>query len=175
MTKKLYFIAIFPHQQIIDEVQIFKRDLALHYENSKALKNEAHITLCPPFSREADWEEDIFRAFYDIDTHIAPFEIVLNGFGSFANPKNPVIYIQPEDSEPLRILYQRVKAKFNFNNYSFNPHMTVAYRDLTWENYLKAWEVYNKKAYKTNFLVDKIILLRHDQQWVPIAEKKLIL
>jgi len=93
MTKKLYFIAIFPPQQIIDEVQIFKRDLALHYENSKALKNEAHITLCPPFSREADWEKDIFRAFYDIDTHIDPFEIVLNGFGSFANPKNPVIYI----------------------------------------------------------------------------------
>jgi len=53
--------------------------------------------------------------------------------------------------------------------------MTVAYRDLTWENYLKAWEVYNEKPYKTNFLVDKIILLRHDQQWVPIAEKKLIL
>lgn len=106
---------------------------------------------------------------------MAPFEITLNGFGSFAKPENPVIYVKPEDNERLRMLHQKVKDIFNFTNYSFNPHMTIGYRDLTWENYLKAWDVYKDKEYKTNFLVDKIILLRHDQHWVPIAEKKLIL
>ncbi len=51
--------------------------------------------------------------------------------------------------------------------------MTVGYRDLTWENYLRAWEKYQHFPYKTNFLVDKILLLRHDGNWVPIAEKRL--
>jgi 2'-5' RNA ligase len=173
--KKLYFIAIYPPQHIIDEIKEFKLDFAVKYESSKALKNEAHITLFPPFSREVNLEADIHKAFQKIDTHLSPFEIVLNGFGSFANPKNPLIYVKPESNEQLKMLYQKVKAIFNFRDYSFNPHMTVGYRDLSWENYLKAWEVYQDKEYKTKFLVDKIILLRHDHQWIPIAEKKLML
>ncbi|WP_415329177.1 2'-5' RNA ligase family protein [Chryseobacterium sp. MMS23-Vi53] len=171
--KKLYFIAIYPPQEIIDEVKIFKQDLALHYENSKALKNDAHITLFPPFSREVSLESDIHEAFQKIDTLHSPFEIKLNGFGSFANPKNPVLFVQPESNENLQELYWRVRERFNFMKYNFNPHMTVGYRNLTYENFLKAWEIYKSKEYKTKFLVDKITLLRHDSSWIPIAEKKL--
>lgn len=169
--KKMYFIAIYPPEKIIEEIKLFKRDLAISYGNSKALKNEAHITLFPPFSRELELEEDIHTAFQKVDTHLAPFEIELNGFGSFPNPKNPVIFVHPEDNSHLTDLYNRVKQQFNFAKYSFTPHMTVGYRDLTWENYLKAWEKYQHKEYKTKFLVDKILLLRHDGNWVPIAEK----
>lgn len=170
--KKLYFIAIYPPQQIIDEVKIFKQDLALNYNNSKALKNDAHITLFPPFSREIELEEDIHVAFQKIDTNISPFEITLNGFDGFPN-KNPVLFVKPEENEHLIELYNKVKQHFNFIRYAFNPHMTVGYRDLSFENYLKALEVYKNKNYKTKFLVDKIILLRHDGKWISIAEKKL--
>lgn len=169
----MYFIAIYPPQEIIDEVRVFKKDLALNYANSKALKNDAHITLFPPFSRDIDLESDIHTAFQKIDTEVSPFEVILNGFGSFPNPKNPVIFIQPEINENLKLLHQKVKQYFNFIKYSFTPHMTVGYRDLSFDNYLKAWDVYKDKTYKTKFLVDKILLLRHDGKWVPIAEKYL--
>ncbi|WP_347219235.1 2'-5' RNA ligase family protein [Chryseobacterium sp.] len=171
--KKMYFIAIYPPEKIIEDVKGFKRDLADSYGNLKALKNEAHITLFPPFSRELELEEDIHIAFQKINTSLSPFEIELNGFGSFANPKNPVIFVHPEDNTHLADLHNRVKQQFNFAKYSFTPHITVGYRDLTWENYLKAWEKYEDKEYKTKFLVDKILLLRHDGKWVPIAEKTL--
>lgn len=169
----MYFIAIYPPQNIIEEIKIFKQDFALHYENSKALKNEAHITLFPPFSREITSENDILEAFQKINTTVSPFEIELNGFGSFANPKNPVIFVKPENNGQLNDLYLRVTEIFNFMNYSFHPHVTVGYRNLTWENYLKAWEQYQDREYKTKFLVDKILLLRHDENWIPIAEKRL--
>lgn len=171
--KKLYFIAIYPPHEIIEEVKVFKKDLALNYENSKALKNDVHLTLFPPFSRELELESDIHAAFQKIDTNLPPFEITLNGFGSFPNPKNPVLFVRPEANENLNLLQQRVRQYFNFIKYSFTPHMTIGYRDLIYEKYLKAWAVYKDKEYKTNFLVDKITLLRHDQRWVPIAEKKL--
>jgi 2'-5' RNA ligase len=171
--KKMYFIAIYPPQEIIDEVKVFKEDLALNYNNTKALKNDAHITLFPPFERELDLENDIHVAFQKIDTNISPFEITLNGFGSFPNPKNPVLFIEPEENQSLKDLQLKVNEIFNFKNYSFHPHVTVGYRDLTWENYLKAWEIYNGKEFKTKFIVDKILLLRHDGKWIPIAEKKL--
>jgi 2'-5' RNA ligase len=51
--------------------------------------------------------------------------------------------------------------------------MTVGYRNLSYENFLKAWEIYKDKPYKTKFIVDKISLLRHDGKWIPIDEKKL--
>ena len=171
--KKMYFIAIYPPQEIIDEVKVFKKDLASNYYNSKALKNDAHITLFPPFERELDLENDIHVAFHKIDTNISPFEITLNGFGSFPNPKNPVLFVEPEKNQDLKDLHLRIKEIFNFKNYSFHPHVTVGFRDLTWENYLKAWEIYEEKEFKTKFIVDKITLLRHDGKWVPIAEKKL--
>lgn len=171
--KKMYFIAIYPPDKVIQEVKNFKKDLAACYGNTKALKNDAHITLFPPFSRELEWESDIHTAFQKINTEMTPFKIELNGFGSFPNPNNPVIFVHPEPSLHLAELYHRVKEQFNFVKYSFNPHMTVGYRDLAWENYLRAWEAYKEKEYKTSFLVDKILLLRHDGHWIPIAEKKL--
>ena len=170
--KKMYFIAIYPNQEIIDEIRIFKEDLALNFNNSKALTNDAHITLLPPFERELELEEDIHIAFQKINTNLTPFDIILNGFGSFPNPKNPVLFVQPEQNENLKQLYLNVKEKFSFGKYSFHPHMTVGYRNLTFENYLKAWEIYKDKDYKTKFIVDKILLLRHDGKWIPINEKK---
>ncbi|MCE3077268.1 2'-5' RNA ligase family protein [Chryseobacterium gwangjuense] len=167
----MYFIAIYPPQHIIEEISIFKKDLAINYGNSKALKNEAHITLFPPFDREIELEDDIHVAFQKINTELPPFEITLNGFGSFPNPKNPVLFVQPEENENLKQLHYKVKERFNFKNYSFNPHVTIGYRDLTYENFLKAWMNYKEKPYKTKLLVDKIVLLRHDGKWVPIAEK----
>ncbi|MDQ0783425.1 2'-5' RNA ligase family protein [Chryseobacterium sp. W4I1] len=171
--KKMYFIAIYPPQEIIEEVKVFKKDLMLNYGNSKAIKNDAHITLFPPFSRELELESDIHAAFQKIDTNMSPFEIILNGFGSFPNPKNPVLFVQPETNNNLNILHQRVKQHFNFTKYTFTPHMTVGYRDLSYDNYLKAWEVYKNKEYRTKFIVNKISLLRHDGKWIPIAEKAL--
>lgn len=171
--KKMYFIAIYPHSELIEEIKVFKKDLATNYGNSKALKNDAHITLFPPFSRELELESDIHTAFQKINTEMAPFEIELNGFGSFPNPNNPVIFVHPESNPNLTELYHRVKDRFDFIKYSFSPHVTVGYRDLTWENYLRAWEVYKDKEYKTKFLVDKISLLRFDDQWISIAENKL--
>lgn len=169
----MYFIAIYPPQEIIDEIKIFKADLALNFNNSKALKNDAHITLFPPFEKVIDLEKDIYDTFQKINTHISPFEIILNGFGSFPNPKNPVLFIQPEENQNLKDLHLKVKERFSFKNYSFHPHVTVGYRDLTWENYLKAWEIYERKEFKTKFIVDNISLMRHDGKWISIAEKKL--
>ncbi|MGO4708001.1 2'-5' RNA ligase family protein [Chryseobacterium sp. 2TAF14] len=171
--KKMYFIAIYPDQKIIDEIRVFKEDLALNFANSKALKNDAHITLLPPFSRETELEEDIHIAFKKINTKMAPFEIILHGFGNFPNPENPVLFVKPEENETLKQLFFNVKEKFSFGKRSFSPHITVGYRDLSYENFLKAWEVYKNKIYKTKFIVDKILLLRYDGKWVPINEKKL--
>ncbi len=54
---KLYFIAIYPPSSVIEDIRFFKEDLAKNYNNSKALKNEAHITLFPPFQEKSQWRQ----------------------------------------------------------------------------------------------------------------------
>ncbi|WP_228377971.1 2'-5' RNA ligase family protein [Chryseobacterium luteum] len=120
--KKMYFIAIYPLQGVVDEIKVFKKDLALNYENSKALKNDAHITLFPPFSRDIELESDIHAAFQKIDTDISPFEVTLNGFGSFPNPKNPVIFVQPEANENLNLLHERKAVLQFWQEFFYSSH-----------------------------------------------------
>lgn len=170
---KFYYIAIYPPQNIIDEIREFKEDIAKNFNSVKALKNDAHITLLPPFSRELSLEQDIHIAFKKIDTNFSPFEIELNGFSNFPNPKNPVIFIKPEPNETLELLHLKVSEQFKFNKTSFNPHITIGYRDLTFENFENAWNKYQNLKYQRKFQVEKILLLRHDGSWTKIAEKLL--
>ncbi len=171
---KLYYIAIYPPQNIIDEIREFKEDIAKNFNSVKALKNDAHITLLPPFSRELSLEQDIHVAFQKINTNFSPFEIELNGFGNFPNQKNPVIFIKPETNETLKLLHLKVSEQFKFNKTSFNPHITIGYRDLTFENFQKAWNKYQNLKYHRKFQVEKILLLRHDfGKWKVLDEKKL--
>lgn len=92
---KLYYIAIYPPQNIIDEIREFKEDIAKNFNSVKALKNDAHITLLPPFSRELSLEQDIHVAFKKIDTNFSPFKIELNGFSNFPNQKNQLFSLNP--------------------------------------------------------------------------------
>ena len=57
---------------------------------------------------------------------------------------------------------------------NFNPHLTVAYRDLTSENFEKAWEEYEDKDFKERFDVQKVGLYKHfNQRWNLISTKEL--
>ena len=46
----------------------------------------------------------------------------------------------------------------------FKPHITVAYRDLTPENFSVAWQEYKDKTVNSVFHVDAIHLLEHDRK-----------
>ena len=48
----------------------------------------------------------------------------------------------------------------------YKPHCTVAYRDLSADNFLKAWKEYKDKPFDAEFEVDAFYLLQHDtKKW----------
>jgi 2'-5' RNA ligase len=110
------------------------------------------------------------------------FEIKLNGFGAFDNPKNPVIFVRPEASGNLNKLQRNLIAKLSdllpkeiaHTDTDFHPHITVAYRDLTSENFEKAWPEYELKPFSASFKVTTFHLLEHDgTKWNIVATKNL--
>lgn len=111
-----------------------------------------------------------------------PFSIGLDGFGAFHNKYNPVVFINPVINNEIIKMQKELMISFNsiFPAYvhqvdrSFKPHITVAYRDLTPENFSMAWQEYKHKAFDDVFNVHTIYLLEHNtNKWNIIGARKL--
>ncbi|MGQ2984448.1 2'-5' RNA ligase family protein [Flavobacterium sp.] len=178
--ENLYFIALLPHEAISDEITAFRQDLAQNYNSSRALRNMPHITLKAPFKLDGREHGTLLKWFEGIRPNTGVFNVELEDFGSFDNKNNPVIYVKPLMTPQLEALQLSVINAFE-NNYpeigihyverKFHPHMTIAYRDLTPEQYERAMDVYQHKKYNATFRADRFFLLKHDgEQWNVIKE-----
>jgi len=184
MTQQnLYFIAIIPPNDISQEVTAFRNDFKNNYNSRAALKNMPHITLKAPFKTEAHLHEQVIHWFNNLDVPIAPFDLELHNFGMFDNIKNPVVYVHPMPNEAMATLQKAVLNGFesafpgipvHFHEHTFSPHMTIAYRDLAYAEFIKAWQGYSTKEYNSQFEVNSFYLLQHNgTAWKVVAEHTL--
>lgn len=179
-SKNLYFIAIIPPQAICEEVTAFKHDFEKNYNSSKALRIIPHITLKPPFHLKEEDHAKLLDWFRHLNPDAENFAITLDGFGSFSNSKAPVLFVKPKPSPQLNTLQKDLIKSFenhfpeiglHYHEKAFNPHMTIAYRDLSFEEFKKAWHEYSRKNYKATFEVTSLYLLQHDtKEWNIICE-----
>lgn len=171
----LYFIAVVPHEKLAEKAKQFSKDFADRFNSVKSFKNFPHITIVKPFRFDENQESFLVGKFSEMTIKSPPFDLKLKDFGCFANRTNPVIFIKPEKTDELQKLYDEVQPQMNFHPISqFHPHLTVAYRDLTSDNFTKAWEEYQSKTFEDSFLVDKICLFKHyDGKWNLLKIKNL--
>jgi 2'-5' RNA ligase len=179
----LYFIAIIPPEEIGEAVTEIKQDFANRFKSSKALKVIPHITLKAPFKNSQENHTELLRWFALMNVNVKLFLQELKNFGSFPNKRNPVIFIEPIMNESLRTLQKNIinhfvkkfgKSQVAQNEYKFNPHITVAYRDLLYHQYKIAWEEYRSKKFEATFEVNSFHLLHHDgKKWNTIKESLL--
>lgn len=181
--ESLYFIAIILPLVTASEIEIFRLEMAEKYNSKAALKVMPHITLKAPFKLSADGGRELLEWFKSVPVQASTFTIELNNFGSFDNSKNKVIYVRPHLSRQLAALHNDIIISFSTmyphirnstHEHMFNPHITIAYRDLSLENFQLAWDDYRYKTYLSNFVCDRISLLKHNGlRWEVIAENYL--
>lgn len=165
----LYFIAVVPDETLHRKIREVQADFAARFSARKALANFPHITLIPPFRREA--ESNVIERFMELSLRKEPFDVELCNFGSFQNRNNPVIFIELGHSADLFSLQRFFAEKFPVNYNIFHPHITVAYKDLSMENYDAAWEEYIKKVFSGTMRISSVHLYRHsDGKWNDIAK-----
>ncbi|MHC0065294.1 2'-5' RNA ligase family protein [Nostoc sp. UIC 10890] len=167
-----YFIALLPSQDIQDYANQIKQDFADRYSSSGALKSPPHITLQPPFEW-ADANLPLLEAsLKEFAREQQPLVITLRGFDAFV-PR--VIYINVVRSQELLTLQTNLMAYTESNlgivdqvskTRPFTPHITVAFRDLTKQNFKAAWPEFEKRQLHFEFTADKLTLLLHDgKRW----------
>lgn len=169
---QLYFVAIIPPDPVLNDAQQLKKHFAQTYNSKAALRSPPHITLHMPFRYKVEKEKKITDSLEQITSEVAPFSIQINGFGAF-DPR--VIYLNVIRNESLvhlqRQVGQTMKKTLNIHNANykdrvFNPHLTVAFRDLRKPAFHEAWKVFKEKPYDTGFTTSAFSLLKHDgQSW----------
>jgi 2'-5' RNA ligase len=167
-----FFIALLPPQEIQDYANQIQQHFAQTYKSRGAQNSPPHITLQPPFEWQLDAVpilEQCLRAFAEMRS---PIPITLNGFGAFV-PR--VIYINVLKTPELLTLQQDLMAYVETSlgivhqvskSRPFAPHMTVAFRDLTRQNFRAAWPEFQDRQLEFEFAASQLTLLIHDgKQW----------
>ena len=173
-----YFIVLIPPKDVVDSTTAIKNDFAARFNSKRALRVVPHLTLKAPFNLPISGHSQLVSWFQSLSPAQSKFQMALNGFGSFENTHGPVVFILPILNDNLAVLQKEIIQNFRHlfpahilpTDLKFKPHITVAYRDLSFQNYVEAWKEYSQKEFKATFTVDGVYLLRHDaRQWNIIA------
>ncbi len=162
-----FFVSLLPPQSIQDEVTEIKLYFAKCYQSCHALKSPPHVTLQPPFQWECSRLADLEASLANFAASYPPVPITLDGFGVFP-PK--VIYVNVIKTPELMGIQPLLMADLETNlniieaskQRSFSPHMTVAFRDLTRENFRKSWAEFEHQPFHHEFVAQSLTLLQHD-------------
>ena len=168
---QLYFIAIIPPEAISEEVTSIKKSFSINHNSNRSLKSPPHITLRPPFKMFSQREEKLYKTLSEFAAEQKSFLLELNGFGHF---RKDVIYIKPVKHSRLDNLFESLQTCLSTKNDfppvsqypAFNPHITVAYRDLSTKAFDEAWKIFEHKQFNSSFEINSIYLLKHlKQKW----------
>ncbi len=171
---KLYFVALVPGEPVYSRVLDLKKEVCTRFASKAALRSPPHITLHMPFQWPQEKEARLASSLTTLAAEIAVFDVSLQGFGAFP-PR--VIYVQVEESEPLRALQQAVQknARSRWHIYPkqdsrpFRPHMTIAFRDLKKPVFAAAWATFASRRFTGTFPANEICLLKHNGKSWDIA------
>ncbi|WP_262509818.1 2'-5' RNA ligase family protein [Chitinophaga deserti] len=179
---KIYFIALLPTAEVGKEIIKIKQEFAEQYGPMYALKVLPHITLQVPFTADPSLERAFCEELTEFAKTQAPFEVGLNGFGTFPNKQNRVLFINVEKSETMSAMHRQLinflRKEFGFSTMlartGFTPHVTVAFKDLDDATFEKAWPEYENKEYQASFKVNNLYFLRHNgKSWEVLQKCKL--
>lgn len=167
MRDPLFFIALLPGEELQREVTAFKNYCNEHFGASHALTSPPHITLVPPFPWSMAKLTELGEALDDFAAEQTPFEVKLRDFGCFA-PR--VIFVDIVPNQKLSALAAKLATHLERRtglkretDHGFNPHMTIAHRDLESRMFPKAWAYFSKKEYRRTFRAGGLTLLRNER------------
>lgn len=145
-----------------------KMDFKENYESAHALKSSPHITLVPPF--QITDEPASMEILQNFANEHSSFEVELKDFSHFGKR---VVFIDVVENQSLNNLHIGLKEIMSSNSLVFkyasqpkpyHPHLTLAFRDLSNENFRRAWAVYNTQSYNASFEAKELVLFKHYQQ-----------
>jgi 2'-5' RNA ligase len=177
-THQMYYVAIVCPKKIDEKVFQLKEWMRKQFGCMVALKSPGHITLIPPFWMDEERENELIETLQQFKSNDKP-EIHLKDFSHFGDR---VLFIHVNENEQLTQLKEQAETHFiqSFNGVikkderPFNPHVTIANRDVSPSTFVKAWAHFSKEKFEESFIAEEISVLKlNSGRWDVIAEKKI--
>lgn len=173
---RLYFIAIEPDESVINDIRSFQRYMSDHFSSSRQLGIPVHITLIPPFRMDPAKENDFVKLLARSVEDKPGFKMVCNDFDHF---RFRVLFVATQSNLILNELQQVLRINVNKwlgtdqepHEHTFTPHITIANKDLTPDNFKGAWSKFKNRYYRKAFNVDNVVLYKHDEGSWELCEK----
>lgn len=168
--EQLYFIGLLPPAAIQQEVTAFKQQALERFKAGHALASPSHVTLIPPFrSTRTD-----FSAIREFASQHNPIDMALAGFGRF---DQKVIFVGVTPTDPLIALQKDLELYVHYylgvvpDYQPYQPHMTVAFKDLKRPVFPQAWAYFSEQTYERTFTANALSLLKYNGKTWEVAEE----
>lgn len=166
-SNHMYFVAIVPPEPILADLQQMKLYFRDRYASSKSLNSPPHITLLAPFVVPEALQPELNYTLSEAGRTTEPFQIRLRHFGSFSDK---VIFVDVVKNEALSALREKLVTvmksnpafNYNYDKREFRPHVTLAFRDLSRQDFQDAWKEFKHTRYEAAFEAKTLSLLKHD-------------
>jgi len=168
VEKQLYFLAIVPPDPLYSYALKQKHYFAEHHNSKAALKSPPHVTLHMPFRLKEKKEDELIDKLEKLGSGITSFELQTEGYGQF---HEKVVHIEVSKTDELQFLFEQIRRcmKVNFNQFNadyknrgYNPHLTVAFRDLKRDEFKRAWPLFREEKAHFPFEVKSFSILKHN-------------
>lgn len=172
----IYFAAVLCPENVEREVKKWKAWMKEQFGCVVAMKSPAHITLIPPFWFDSRKESELVSALSGFSSNEPEATISLNGFAHFGKR---VLFVAVEENKTLErvkkqtenYFHKRFGSAIKIDTRDFHPHVTIANRDLSPADFVKAWHHFEHKPYEVSFTTATISLLKLDGTWGMIAQQ----
>lgn len=173
--ENLFLVCLIPPISIVEDIDVIRGEISDKYKVYESLKRPAHITLYNPVKISSlEKEKSFFKALEEA-SFSEIFSQVLKGFNSFAPH---TVFIDVERNQSIMHLQAQIKSALQplallpeRDNFKFNPHLTVAFKDVKPATYSLIVDEYQTKNFKRVFFVDSFSVYKHlDKRWQPYKE-----
>lgn len=158
-----YLLVIEPNDDVMQKIYAFKKLFAEAYECLQVLHSRPHIALLK-FTQCYINEQKIVYGIQQIVQQYHPFQIKINGFGSFPTH---TIYANIESKNDVVEMVKSIKPMHAFlkldndnkPHFITEPYITIARKLLPWQ-FEKALLEYSKTHFTASFMANDLVLLK---------------
>jgi 2'-5' RNA ligase len=174
--RKMYYVALLCPQEIDAQIDEYKDMMRNDYGCEVAAKSPAHITLITPFWMSDGKYKDLVEKLTDFESIITEVSLNMNGFNCF---NKRVIFADVEVTDNLITLQEQLETYLKNTGFPFireskkpfHPHVTIATRDISEEQFDDAWPKFENLPYSASFSTNALHVMRLvDEQWTHAGE-----
>lgn len=166
-----FCIAVLPQGELAARVKEITKEFRERFASAIAFRNIPYIPLTGTFRLTPELLPQLRFALRSRLAEYSPFTTEIRGFAGIPEHTICLCVVNTRPfAELARVVAAQVKIKFARGTAISQPHLAVAHRDLSSENYRLALPEFRERSFHAVMQVPSVYLIQQDRGWKLIEE-----